>query len=148
MIRPATPEDIPAIVAMGEKFHAEAGWADIAEYRPDDCARSIAAMIEGSGIVLVAEREGQVVGMAGGVVGPLYFNAGHVTGQELFLYMTPGLRDGTGARLLAGLEDEARRRGCQSWIMIALDRVSPEATGRLYQRRGYRAAEHSWIRRL
>lgn len=149
MIRPATLEDVPAIAEMGERFHAEAGWADVAGYSVGDCAKSLIQMIETElGIVLVAEDGGRIVGIAGGLVFPLYFNGAHKTGQELFLYVEPGRRDGTGARLLQALEDEARLAGCESWIMIALDKVSPEATGRLYQRRGYRAAEHSWIRRL
>ena len=148
MIRHATPEDLPAIAEMGERFHTEAGWADIAGYSRGDCQASLKAMIEGAGVVLVAENEGRIVGIAGGVYFPLYFNHGHKSGQELFLYVEPGLRDGTGAKLLTALEEAAREAGCQSWLMIALDHVAPEATGRLYKRRGYRPAEHSWIRRL
>ena len=148
MIRAATLDDLPAIAEMGERFHAEAGWADVAAYDRQHCIASLQAMLDGAGVVLVAETAGKVVGIAGGLYFPLYFNHAHRTGQELFLYVEPGLRDGTGARLLTALEDAARDAGCQSWIMIALDRVSPEATGRLYQRRGYRPAEHSWIRRL
>jgi GNAT superfamily N-acetyltransferase len=105
-------------------------------------------MIEGAGVVLVAEDEGRIVGIAGGIFFPLYFNHAHKSGQVLFLYVEPGRRDGLGGKLLAALENAAREAGCQSWIMIALDQVAPEATGRLYRRRGYRAAEHSWIRSL
>lgn len=148
-IRPATLDDIPAIAEMGERFHTEAGWGDIADYNIDDCAKSLAQMIETElGIVLVAEKEGRIVGIAGGLIFPLYFNHAHKSGQELFLYVEPGLRDGVGGKLLSALECEARRVGGKSWAMIALDKVNPEATGRLYRRHGYRAAEHSWIRRL
>lgn len=148
-IRPAVADDAPAIAEMGERFHAEAAWSDIADYRIGDCSKSLIQMIETElGIVLVAENEGRIVGIAGGLVFPLYFNHAHKSGQELFLYVEPGLRDGTGGKLLSALECEARRMGCQSWAMIALDKVNPEATGRLYRRHGYRASEHSWIRRL
>jgi GNAT superfamily N-acetyltransferase len=149
MIRKATLDDVPAIAEMGERFHHEAGWADIADYSVEDCAKSLIQMIETDlGIVLVSEAEGRITGIAGGLVFPLYFNHGHKSGQELFLYVEPGLRDGTGGKLLGALEEEAKAQGCSSWIMIALDKVSPHATGRLYSRRGYRASEHSWIRRL
>jgi len=146
-IRPARLDDLPVIAALGEAFHEEAGWSDIAEYVPEDCEVSLRHMVE-SGILLVADRDGEIVGMAGGLTFPLYFNFAHRTGQEFFWYMKPGLRDGTGRRLLDALEDAARDAGCQSWIMIALDKVNPEATGRYYRHRGYRASEHSWIRRL
>lgn len=149
MIREATLEDVPAIAQIGERFHGEAGWGDIAAYSVEDCARTLATMIGNeAAILLVAEKDGEIVGMAGGMVFPLYFNAAHKSGQELFWYMKPGLRDGTGGALLEAMEQTARDRGCQSWIMIALDKVAPELTGRLYRRRGYRPSEHSWIRRL
>ncbi|HKY81197.1 MAG TPA: GNAT family N-acetyltransferase [Sphingobium sp.] len=149
MIRLATLEDIPAIAEMGERFHGEAGWEDIAGYSVEDCSISLRQMIEGDlGIVIVAEDEGRIVGIAGGLIFPLYFNHAHKSGQELFWYVEPGRRDGLGRKLKTALEDEARKAACQSWTMIALDKVSPEATGRLYRRDGYRAAEHSWIRRL
>lgn len=148
MIRHATEADLPAIAEMGERFHGEAGWSDIANYNRADCEKSLQAMIEGAGVVLVAEQDGRIIGIVGGIYFPLYFNHGHKSGQEMFLYVEPGLRDGIGAKLLIALEQAAREAGCQSWLMIALDHVAPEATGRLYKRRGYRPAEHSWIRRL
>lgn len=149
MIRPAGVEDIPTIASMGKAFFDEAAWSDVVEYVSEDCAASLLAMIEGEhGIVLVAEEAGQIVGMAGGVVCPLYFNRAHLSGQELFLWVKPGERRGLGGRLLIALEQAAKDAGCQSWSMIALDRVEPEATGKLYERRGYRASEHSYIKRL
>jgi GNAT superfamily N-acetyltransferase len=149
MIRLATPEDVPEIARLGGEFYAEAGWADIAEYRADDCAATLGQMVgTDAAILLVAEDEGEIVGMAGALTFPLYFNASHRAAQELFWWIKPGLRNGIGSRLLDTLETEARAKGCSSLIMIALDKVNPEATGRLYRRRGYRASEHSWIRRL
>lgn len=149
MIRLARLEDVPAIAEIGERFHEAAGWADVADYKAADCAKTLTHLIESDdGIVLVAEQDDRIVGIAGGLAFPLYFNLGHKSGQELFLYVEPGLRDGIGGRLLRTLENEARAIGCESWAMIALDKVAPEATGRLYRRSGYRAAEHSWIKRL
>lgn len=149
MIRRALLDDVPAIAEIGERFHDLAGWHDVAEYVGEDCSATLITMIESAEhIVLVAEVEGKIVGIAGGLTFPLYFNHAHRSGQELFLYVEPGLRDGTGGRLLTALEDEARAIGCKSWAMIALDKVEPELTGRLYRRRGYRASEHSYIKRL
>jgi len=134
---------------MGERFHAEAGWPDIVEYVTADCERTLDHLIRSEdGILLVAEHGGRLTGMAGGLAHPIYFNHSHRSGQELFWWVEPGLRDGTGKMLLDRLESEARAIGCVSWSMIALDQVKPELTGRIYRRRGYRASEHSYIKRL
>lgn len=148
-IRPATAADLPAILAMGERFHAEAGWGDIVDFVPADCLGTLQHLLDNpGGILLVMESAGEVVGMAGGLAHPFYFNHAHRTGQELFFYVAPNARQGLGSALLNALEDSAREIGCTSWAMIAVDRLRPAAIGRLYERRGYRAAEHSYIKRL
>lgn len=149
MIRRATLDDVPEIARLGGLFHAEAGWGDIVEYSQTDCEKTLTHLVTNDdGIVLVADRDGEIVGMCGGLCHPIYFNHAHKSGQELFWWMRPDLRDGTGRELLEAMESEARRVGCESWSMIALDKVQPEITGRIYRRRGYRASEHSYIKRL
>lgn len=148
MIRYATLDDVATIARLGEQFHAEAAWSDIVDYRVEDCEASLRAMIESDdGIVLVVDT-GEIIGMAGGIATSTYFNQTHRTGQELFWWMHPSHRHGWGAKLLNALEDAARAAGCHSWGMICLDKVNPEAMGRLYRRRGYRASEHSYIKVL
>lgn len=147
MIRPAVPEDAPVIAALGERFHAEAGWGDIVEYVASDCEATVRHLIGSpEGIVLVAD-EGGIVGMAGAMIYPMYFNLAHRTGQELFWWSKPGSR-GRGIRLLDALETAARDAGCASFAMLALDKIDPERMAELYRRRGYRASEHIFIRRL
>lgn len=149
MIRDASLHDVPEIARLGELFHAEAGWADVCDYSREDTEKTLAHMVESDdGILLVAESDGEIVGMCGGLAHPVYFNHSHKSGQELFWWMKPGLRDGTGRLLLETMEARARAIGCSSWAMIALDKVQPELTGRIYKRRGYRASEHSYIKRL
>ncbi|MES2904551.1 MAG: GNAT family N-acetyltransferase [Pseudomonadota bacterium] len=149
MIRAATPADIETIVGMGREFHSAAGWGDIADYDDTTTALTLRNMIDSEAMVLlVAEQDGEVVGMAGGGMAPLYFNHAHRIGQEIFYWINPEARNGIGKHLLDELENTARAAGCQSWIMVALDNVRPEVTGRLYRMRGYRPAERNWIRKL
>lgn len=149
MIRPARIDDCAEIARLGEIFHAEAAWGDVCDYRQGDCQATLERMCEApETILLVAERDGDLIGMAGGLISMLYFNHAHLTGQELFWWIDPQERGSIGLRLLEALENEARARGCQSWAMIALDKVDPERTARIYERRGYRASERSFIKRL
>ena len=149
VIRNADEADVPVIALLGERFYHEAEWHDVAEWDAESITLTLHHMVSSDdGIVLVMEREGVIIGMAGGLVHPLYFNHAHRTGQELFWWISPDERSGVGGILLEALEQAARDRGAQSWAMISLDKVRPEAVGAMYRRRGYRASEHSFIKRL
>lgn len=148
MIREATLADIPEIARLGAKFHAQAGWDEI-EYRPDDCAASLATFMQaGCFLCLVAEVDGDILGMAAGVVSPVYFNAGHLSGEELFWWTDKDAPQLAGIRLLDALEKAARARGCQTFQMKSLARLNGDRMTQLYARRGYRASEQTFIKRL
>ena len=148
-VRDAVQADVPIIALLGACFYDEAGWADVAAWDDASIRRTLESMIANpDAIVLVLERKGVICGMAGGLVHPLYFNHAHRTGQELFWYVEPDVRFGVGRDLLNALEQRAYDLGAESWAMVALDKVRPNATGALYRRRGYRASEHTYIKRL
>ncbi len=149
MIRPATVSDIPEIARLGERFHAAAGWGDIFAYSVDDCAASLTNFMASDAFICLVADDGGIFGMAAGIVSPVYFNHAHKSGEELFWWVDPEhASQGTGIRLLIALEDEAKARGCESWQMKSIDRLNGERMGKLYERRGYRASEHSFIKRL
>lgn len=149
-IREATYEDFPILIDMGRMFFAESGYGDLIEFDPDSAEQTINMLIESdSGILLVAEKDKEVVGMVGALLYPFYFNLSHITGQELFWWVRPELRGGrAGYLLLRQVEAEAKSRGATTFSMIALDSVSPEIAGGIYIKSGYRASEYSYIKRL
>lgn len=148
MIRPAVHADIETIAVLGRRFFDEAEWFDVAEWDHESILLTLSNMVDSSEAILLVADDNGIIGIAGGITFPLYFNHAHKSGQELFWWVSPDRRDGTGGKLLNALEDAARAAGCASWAMIALDKVAPERTGRIYHRRGYRASEHSYIKRL
>lgn len=149
MIRPATPRDISDIARLGKEFHAQAEWADIFDYSIEDCAASLTAMMAHDAFICFVADEGGIIGMTAGIIAPVYFNASHLSGEELFWWVDPyRASQGIGLRLLAALENEAKARGCQSWQMKSIARLNGDRMGKLYERRGYRASEHSYIKRL
>lgn len=86
--------------------------------------------------------------MAAGVLAPVYFKADHLSGEELFWWVSDDASQMTGLRLLQALEAEAKARGAQSFQMKSIARLNGDRMGKLYERKGYRASEHSYIKRL
>lgn len=148
MIRFATPDDIAECVAMGAAFFDESGYSDETAFDADDTAATMQRLIESEdGALLVAEIAGKIVGMAGALAYPHYFNTASKAAQELFWWVGPQYRGGSaGVRLLQALEAWAKALGCTTLTMICLPIDSPAE--RVYQRVGYRASERSYIKRL
>jgi GNAT superfamily N-acetyltransferase len=149
MIRPADERDIPALLRMGHYFFDEAGWGDVASYDPASMAETMRGLIaRPDGIFLVAEIDGQLVGMAAALLHPHYFNSSILTGVELFWWVSHEHRKGVGAELLEALEGGARAAGAISFTMISVVGLRSDALDRVYRRRGYRPAERTYIRML
>ena len=148
MIRPATADDIPDIATLGERFHEQAGWGDIFPYSVDDCAASLTQFMGLPNFICLVADMGGIVGMTAGITCPVYFNHAHLSGEELFWWVSDEAPQMTGIRLLQALENEAKARGCASWQMKSIARLNGDRMGKLYERRGYRASEHSFIKRL
>jgi GNAT superfamily N-acetyltransferase len=139
MIREATVSDIPALMAMGERFSETAKLIESVGYDPDSMAKTFAYMIEDENCAVFIGETGAI----GGQRAPHPFNHEHWIAQELF-WWSEGRE---GLRLLTALELWASEK-CASLRMITLEAVEPERTGRLYQHRGYSLLEHGYIKRL
>lgn len=147
-IRDATPADIGAIVAMGERFFQTARWPDPMQWDGASFAISIHALINSEvegGIVVAGESP---IGMGAFVLFPVYFNGAQKIAQEIFMWADVGYRDGIGMSLLDAMESRARAKGAYLFMQSALAGQRDEALARLYQRRGYQAAERTFIKVL
>ncbi len=147
MIRPATHNDIDDIARLGALFHAQAGWDEIA-YKVEDCARSLHNLMSSDAFICLVSEGAGINGMVSGVISPVYFNHAHVSGEELFWWVSPEAPQMTGIKLLKALEEEAKSRGVATWQMKSLARLGGERMIQLYERFGYRASERSFIKEL
>ena len=136
MIRPATPDDIPALLEMGRKFSEKAKLADHVGYKPESMAETFRAMIDGGHPLFIGEH-----GAIGAIQTKHPFNYDHIHAQELF-WWSEGRE---GLALLNALEAYCADE-CHSLTMITLEAIDPERTGRLYERLGYRPLEHSYVK--
>lgn len=150
IIRPATPDDLNEILRMGVAFFDASGFSSVAEADTLSMVETAEGLMNGDrGLLLVAEDDGEIVGMAGAIAYPLYFNREHLTGQELFWWVDPEHRtDGAGQALMEGIEQWARDLRMNSLMMVSLPSLDGERVGKLYQRAGFRPAESNYIRRL
>lgn len=138
MIREATLDDIPSMLDMGERFAAKAALPF--EFCRESVGGTLKYLIEDdNGLCFVAAD-----GAAGGLCHPHPYNGSVLVGQELF-WWSEG-REGAG--LFDALEEGAKALGCQFWTMITLEAIRPKVIGRLYENRGYRPLEHSYIKEL
>lgn len=147
MIRPAVPTDVFSLMDMGAAFFVEAGWDKHAQFDPESFAMTCGALIEG-GILLVAEKDDGLAGMAGAALAPAYWNRKVLTSQELFWYCKPAHRKGVGRRLMAALEDAVQSCGVTLFSMSAEEGLRGHTLGQLYARRGYFPVEKLYWKRF
>lgn len=136
MIRPATVDDIETIVEIGKVMHGESSYSDL----PFDCEKVhflMAGLINGHGVVFVAEKGGNIIGgFAGGISEFWFCNSLHAFDYGLFIL--PEHRGGSAAiRLLSAFEHWAKAMGAV-WCDIGITTgVHTEKTAGMYEKLGY-----------
>lgn len=150
MIRAAVTEDVPVILRMGKAFFDQAPWPEFAEWDEGSTRLTLEMLIDGRlpGVLLAAEQDGEVVGMAAALLFPLYFNHRTAAAQEIFWWIEPEHRSGVGAIMFDELEHIAREKGAKVMFAESTAGLRTEALARLYRRRGYKPAGHTFIKRL
>lgn len=108
---------------------------------------TLAALVE-RGVLLVAERNGRLVGMASAALSPHPFNRDVLIAQELFWYVLPAHRVGCGAALLDALEAAVRDEGAALFVMVCVEGQRERALTRAYRRRGFAPVERTFIKRV
>lgn len=143
MIRRATEDDMPRLLAMGKRFAAETDYRRFMEVDPARLAGTIFDLLNNpDGAVFVSGNDATITGM----IALLLFEhpfSGERTVFELVWWVDPESR-GDGVRLLRAAEEWGRESGVRKMQMVAPnDRV-----GALYRRLGYEAVETSYQRSL
>lgn len=146
MVRPATSDDIPRMVELGELFFNEAGLSRLFPYDPISAAQTFAGMIANpDAAVFLIIVDSRVVGGIGGLISPHYCNYAVRVMSEFFWWIEPTCRGSQDAvRLAVVMETWARRRGAVVGDWTAL-RNSPPSVGRFYRKRGYEQAETHYV---
>ncbi|MQA65039.1 MAG: hypothetical protein GEU76_03925 [Alphaproteobacteria bacterium] len=144
-IRPATDADLPRIMALGRQFYEA---SNTPEFPWDDatCIELLRHM-RIAGILIVSEHDGEVSGVIGGLLTPFPYDKNTIVASEMFWWVTPAARR-VGFPLLEAFEDEAKLRGARLGAMSLVQDMRGDLLTKLYQRRGYRLYERSFLKVL
>lgn len=146
-IRHATADDLDALVALGERFHAASPFATVAAYEPD-AVRALVAEAMRVGVVLVAAEDGAIVGGLMGVRQGPWFAPSAPCAVELAWWVDEPARGTAGVRLYRAFEVWAREQGVSAVVMSDLVVNGEPSTGALFDRLGYTMTERSHIKRI
>lgn len=144
MIREATPDDIPEMLEMAERFIALA-WGRVGvPFDAASCERVLCGLMESEhGILLVDDP---CKAMIGALVHTWHFNTNVLTATELFWWAEPESR--SAMKLWQEAERRAAELGAQTFNMGLQNHLRAAALGRIYERRGYTPSERIFITEL
>lgn len=139
----ATPEDIRNVAVMGASFYAEGSLPG--GFREEVFVSSWEKILAtGAGRIFVLDRDMEFCGALGALIFP-DMNDGAKVAMELFWYVMPQHR-GHGLMLMEAFEDWGRANAISRSIIAHFLTINPEAMGKLYRRKGYRAIETNYVK--
>ena len=148
-------EDIDIITLMGRHFYNYSAFKDYGlnfdfdSFR--DFVRNVYDMtLKDTAVILVAvdNPTASVVGSIGGILVPWMLDQSQVIMAELWWWMEPDHRGGTGIKLVKTLEKEAQELGAQFMSMVTLGNRREDTLQQLYERMGYRHLEQYHLKGL
>ncbi|MFU1927503.1 GNAT family N-acetyltransferase [Bordetella hinzii] len=138
MIEPGKPEDIDGLVELGRIMAAESPrWRRLA-YSAERVRQTINRLLElPEGLVLVARRDGMLVGGILAVASPNWMSD-ELIAQELAFFMLPAYRGSfTATRLICAMAAWSKAKGAR-WIEAGVSTgINTERTAGLYRRLGF-----------
>lgn len=147
MIRPATHDDIPALVEMGRAMHGESNY-EVIEFDEKQTAEFIHwVLAQDNGFCAVAERDGELIGYAAGFATPQWFGAkDKLTAQDYGLYVKPSYRRGATAILLAtAYRDWAIALGCVQVRAGTAAGTHAQGANAIYEHLGFQRAGYLFV---
>jgi GNAT superfamily N-acetyltransferase len=139
MIRPAKLSDVPRIVEVGAVLHHDSTYSAM-QFNRAKVAALMESLINGQGVVFVAERDGVVVGgIAGGVTA--HWFSDELTGFEYSFFVLPEARHGLIAmKLLLAMKAWCKAKGAKTLRIGITTGINVEGTARFYRHMGFHDA--------
>ena len=139
-------KDILDLLIMGEKF---ATAADEPLDR-ESLVQHFEWIIEDAHCAAYIARnaDGEAAGMISGIWMPTFWDHSKVNATEMWWWVEDDCRgEGVGTMLMDALESWARDVGAWRLYMMTIPSVTP-GVGKIYQNRGFREREHTFVKEL
>jgi len=147
LIRKAELKDVPQVVSLVKDFFKES-LSDYGLLLEDKTIIETLEHYAKNLIAFVAEENGKIVGVVGGLIAHSIFDKSQLIGQETIWYVDKDYRNGTiGLKLIKTFEDECKNRGASLIAMVNMGNLNNEILGKLYRHRGYKLMEKQYIKR-
>lgn len=153
-VRRAKPADLDTLTEMGERFLAYSPLAAVVGAQPDALRATLSALISsdtmlapGNALVLVAERDGDIIGALVALLTPVWFAPRSRIATELAWWVDEAHRGGKAAlKLHDAFEQWALASGAQAQVLsdLVIDGEAP--AGKIIERLGYRLAERAHLK--
>jgi GNAT superfamily N-acetyltransferase len=149
-VRKAGIADLDGYVVLARQFHQASPMRDVCDFDAVAYAEFFRSAIRNQSMaVWLAESDGEVVGIAGALLYPLYFNPSHMVVQELWWFLTPDARgSGAGSEMFKSIQSWAKEVGAASLFMIALENENASQMERVYARSGFVPLERTFIKEV
>jgi len=148
IVREAVEADLPIYVQLSADFHAASPMQRVCQFEPEGFKEFVLAAIDNPDIcILLAELNGEIVGITAGIIYPLYFSPSHKVSQELWWWLTPAARgSGVGNKMFKHLQLWSKERGAKTIFMIALEDERAEKMEKVYCRAGFEPMERTFMK--
>ena len=144
-VRPLTVEELPQCLPLARQF-----WSESNQRTTLDEARTVATwttiLTNKVGVLLALFHEEAIIGMLGGMVNRGFYD-GALIAQELFWFIDPDHRGGTGAlRLIRAFERWAESQAVSAIYLAHYAHLQGEKLAKVYRRIGYTERETHYAR--
>lgn len=147
MIRAATVNDLPALIAIGREMHAESWYAYLA-FDAEKLAIVLRQLVNGAGFLDVYERDGAIEGGMAGVCSEMWFCTARIA-SDLALFVRTGRRGSiAAARLVESFMAWARSKGAAEVNLGISTNIRKVETGRFYEAMGFQHVGGIYKKRL
>lgn len=146
-VRPAVEGDIPTMVRLGRRLHAESPRYRDRHFDPDKVT-GIARAVIAQGGAHVAEDDGKIVGLIAGFVVEHWFGRDKMASDFTF-YVAPEARGGRAALMLVrAFEAWAISQGVKDIVPGVSTELNVEGVAAFYNRLGYRTYGATFLKEV